>query len=58
MSERYKKVQYLDTEDIGILKQGWIIRETPKLYYYICPNRAWKQQDVVRRLKREVIILE
>ena len=55
---RGREVRYLDTQDRGVLKKGWIIRETPKLYYYICPKDSWKSQDVIKRLKREVIILE
>lgn len=59
-AKRFTPCKYLSTkkEDWGELKEGFIIRETPVLYYYINPKGAWKQQDVVRILKREVIFLE
>ena len=57
---RGRKVKYLDSrpENWGKLMEGWIVRETPIMYYYINPIDSWKQQDVVRVLKHQVIILE
>jgi hypothetical protein len=53
--KRFLPCKYFD--DTGELKEGFIIRETPVLYYYICPEGKWKQQDIVRRLKQDVIHL-
>jgi hypothetical protein len=45
-------------ENDGTVWYGIILGETPVMYYRIQIENTWKQQDVVRVLKRKVEILE